>query len=177
LDSAVLIKLNRDEATEKTLRRFAGWASSVPAGGSSVVAKGETKQDILKSLRQLDYVERRVVIDQGHKLMSSVDAVIAQQTGAIAAVWRSHWKRPGYDYRPDHKERDQKFYLIRGSWAQEKGYVKPDEAGYTDQITAPAEEPFCECYFVYLTSLRQLPESMLTAKGREALEATRIKTA
>lgn len=177
MSSADLIKLNREEVVEKTLRRFAGWASSVPAGGSRIIAKGETKQDILKSLRQLDYVERRVVIDQGHKLMSSVDAVIAQQTGAIAAVWRSHWKRPGYDYREDHKDRDQKVYLIRGSWAQEKGYVKPDGAGYTDQITQPCEEVNCTCYYVYLTALRQLPESMITEKGREALEATRLKAA
>jgi len=177
LASADLIKLNREQAIEKTLQRFAGWASSIPEGGSRAVEKGDTKDAILKSLRQLSYEERRVTIDQGHKLMASVSATIAQQTGAIAAVWRSHWRRPGYDYREDHKERDQKIYLVRGSWAQEKGYVKPSDAGYIDQITQPGEEVFCECYYVYLRNLRDLPAEMLTAKGREVLEATRLKAA
>lgn len=177
LASADLIRLNREQAIEKTLQRFAGWASSIPEGGSRAVEKGETKEGILKSLQQLSYEERRVTIDQGHKLMSSVSAVIAEQTGAIAVVWRSHWRRPGYDYREDHKERDQKIYLLRGSWAQDKGYVKPGEAGYLDQITQFGEEVFCQCYGVYLRNLRDLPVEMLTAKGREVLEATRLKAA
>jgi hypothetical protein len=176
--SADLIKLNREAAVEKTLQRFAGWASSVPAGGSRVVEKGETKTAILKGLRQLNYEERRVAIDQGHKLMASVDAVIAQQTGAIAAVWRSHWKQPGYDYREDHKERDQGLYLVRGSWAMDKGYLSVAKAaGYTDELTQPAEEPFCRCYWVWLRNLRDLPDDVLTAKGRAVLEQTRIKAA
>jgi hypothetical protein len=176
--SADLIKLNRDQAIEKTLQRFAGWASSIPEGGSRAVEKGETKDAILKSLRQLSYEERRITIDQGHKLISSVNAVIAQQTGAIAAVWRSHWRQAGYDFRKDHKERDHKIYLIRGNWAQEKGYLNVSAfAGYTDEITQPAEEVFCRCYYVHLRNLRDLPSECLTAKGREALEAVKLKAA
>src|SRR6266550_7717966 len=43
LDRAILanvnlIKFNRAEAVEKSLRRFAGWATSIPPGGSDVVA-------------------------------------------------------------------------------------------------------------------------------------------
>lgn len=172
--SADLIKLNREQAIEKTLQRFAGWASSVPAGGSRAVDRAEVKQDIRKSIGQFSFEERRVLIDQGHKLMSSVDAVIAQQTDAIAAMWRSHWRDPHYHYRPDHKERDEKIYVVRGSWAMEKGLISKG-AGYIDEMSQPAEEPFCRCYFVYLHNLRDLPEDMLTAKGREELARTRIK--
>lgn len=174
--SADLIKLNRGQAIDKTLQRFSGWASSVPAGGSRAVEKGEVKQDISKALKQLSYEERRVAIDQGHKLMSSIDAVIAQQTGAIAAIWHSHWRQPGYDYRPDHKERDQKVYAIRGSWAMDMGYLNKG-AGYLDEMTQAAEEPFCRCFVVYVLNLRDLPAEMLTAKGRQALEETRLKVA
>ena len=60
-------------------------------------------------------------------------------------------------------------YLIRGSWAQEKGLVKPGPVGYTDQITAPGEEVFCRCSLVYIYSIRALPDDMLTAAGRAAL--------
>lgn len=174
--STQLIKINRDQAIEKTLQRFSGWASSVPAGGSRVTDRVEVKQDVAKSLKQFPFEERRVLIDQGHKLMSSIDAVIAQQTGAIAGMWHSHWRRPGYAYRKDHRERDEKIYLIRGSWAMEKGLISlKDSAGYLDDMTQAGEEPFCSCYVVYFTNLRDLPESMLTAKGRAELERTRVK--
>ncbi len=47
--------------------------------------------------------------------------------------------------------------------------------GYLDEITQPAEEPFCRCYGVYVNNLRDLPPEMLTEKGRRALEETRIR--
>ena len=172
--SASLIKRNREQAIEKTLQRFEGWATSVPPGGSRVVDKGDVKKEVAKALRQLSYEERRVAIDQGAKLISNINSVIADQCGAISGMWRSHWRRPGYNYRPDHKERDMKFYAIRNSWAMEKGYLNKG-AGYMDEMTAAAEEPFCECYVVYVYNLRDLPAEMLTAKGRQALEQTRVK--
>lgn len=172
--SADLIRLNREQAIEKTLQRFSGWASSVPAGGSRVVDRREVKAEVSKALAQFPFEERRVLIDQGHKLMSSIDAVIAQQTDAIAGIWHSHWRQPGYNYRKDHKERDRKVYAIRGSWAMKAGLLNKG-AGYLDEMTQAAEEPFCRCYVVYVHNLRDLPEEMLTAAGRKKLEETRIR--
>ena len=174
--SADLIKLNREQAIEKTLQRFSGWASSVPAGGSRAIDKREIKKHIAQPLAKLSFEERRVAIDQGHKLMSSIDAVVAKQTGAIAMMWRSHWRDPSYDYRPDHKARDKKIYAIRGSWAMEKGLMNKG-SGYSDEMTQPAEGPFCRCYAVYINNLRDLPEDMLTEKGKDVLKSTTIKRA
>lgn len=174
LASTQLIKLNRQQAIEKTLQRFSGWATSVPEGGSKVVERAEVKADIEKPLKQQKYEERRLDIDQGHKLMASIDAVIAEQTDAIAGMWRSHWRRPGYDYREDHKERDGKVYAIRGNWAMEKGLMNKG-AGYLDEMTQVGEEPFCSCFMVFYQNLRDLPDAMLTAKGRKLLEETRIR--
>lgn len=169
LASADLIKLNRAQAVEKTLQRFSGWASSIPEGGSRIVDRLDVKEHIGKPLQQARFEQRRLEIDQGHKLMASISATIAGQTNAIAMVWRSNWRQAGYDYRPDHKERDQKVYAIRGSWALSEGLMKSGADGYLDQITQPAEEPFCRCFGRYLTALRDLPEDMLTEKGRKAL--------
>lgn len=143
MTSADLIKLNREQSIAKTLQRFQGWASSVPAGGSRVTDRRETKYDVGKALKQLPFEERRVIIDQGHKLTASINDVIAKDGGAIAAEWSSLWRETNYNYRKDHKERDGKVYLIRDSWAHKKGFVKPGPAGYADEITQPAEEPFC----------------------------------
>lgn len=168
--SANLIRLNRDEAIEKTLRRFSGWATSLPKGGSASPEMRKAGDDVKKAMKSLPFVERRVLTDQGHKLAAAISEVVAVGGGAIAGVWFSHWRQANYDYREDHKERDGKVYLVRGSWAQEGGLVKPGEAGFTDQITQPGEEPYCRCRLVWKFNLRELPSEMLTEKGRAELK-------
>lgn len=164
-----LIVLNRKAAIDDTMRRFSGWASSVPAGGSQAVDRVEEKAAVRKPLAKMDFIARRCIVDQTHKFAAAVNDIVATEAGAIAAVWHSPWRRPGYDFRKDHKERDERVYLIRDNWAQEKGLVKPGEAGYTDQITQPGEEVYCSCKYQYIYSINRLPPEMLTAKGRAAL--------
>ncbi len=171
--SAQLIRLNRDDAIEKTLRRFSGWASSIPAGGSKVQDKVDVKSDVRKGLAQLPFVERRVLIDQGHKLVSAINQTVAEGEGALAATWRSHWRQAGYNFREDHKERDGLVYTIRGNWAIERGLMKPGKAGYLDEIDQPAEKPFCRCFVTYLYTLRALPPEMLTVEGVDELARVR----
>lgn len=175
LGAADLIKLNRAEAIRKTLQRFSGWATSVPVGGAAEPDRRDIKRVVRKSLAGLPYEERRLATDQGHKLTSSLNAVIAEGGDAIAGVWHSHWRQSGYQFRPDHKERDEQVYLIRGNWAQSEGLVKPGSAGYTNQITQPGEEVFCRCFYAYVYHLRQLPDDMLTEKGRQALAEAKAK--
>lgn len=179
--NAALIKLNRKQEVDATLRRFMGWASSVPAGGSNVVDVREERKKIRKGFASLSFRERRVLIDQGHKLQSAVSSIVAQGGGAIAAVWHSHYHQANYDYRVDHKDREieskTKPYLVRGSWAMERGYIDKAGATYTDEIEQPGEFVFCRCSYRYLYNLRNLPASMLTAKGREALAEAKRKLA
>lgn len=167
--AADLIVLNKKAQVEKTLQRFSGWSTSIPKGGMTEVDKRKALKDIGKSAAQIKFEERRVAIDQGHKLMANVTDIVARADGAIAAVWDSRWRIPGYDYRKDHKERDGKVYLLKDSWAKKQGLVKPGKVGYLEDITQPGQEPFCRCSCVYLTSLARLPDDMLTAKGRKML--------
>lgn len=173
--SADLIKLNRQQAIAKTLQRFSGWASSIPAGGSDVVDKRDEKANVRKAITALPFEARRVVIDQGHKMAASLNETVARGSGAIAVEWKSRWRQPGYNYREDHKERDGNVYLLRNSWALEKGLVKVGPAGYYEEITAVGEEPFCRCNGVYYTSIRSLPDDMITAKGHAELERVRAE--
>lgn len=175
--SAQLIRLNRTNAIETTLRRMAGWATSIPEGGSDAVQTRIVKEQISKPLSQLNYKERRVIIDQGHKLTASISEVIARDGQAIAVRWHSHWRQAGYDYREDHRERDDHVYLLRDSWARDKGLVKPGADGYYDDITHVGEEINCRCYAEWLYSIRSLPAEMLTVKGCNALEEARRKVA
>lgn len=172
--SSQLIKLNREAMIEKTTQRFAGWATSIPKGGSETVDKKKTKEDLRKALSQLPFEERRVMIDQGHKFTAALAEIVAVDNNAIAARWHSRWRVPGYDYREDHKERDQLVYMVRGNWAQRKGLVKAGPAGYTDEITRPGEEIFCMCNYTFIFNLRDLPEEMLTKKGQDLLNSVKV---
>lgn len=176
LASVDLIKLNRQKAIDTTLSRFSGWASSIPSADSIALTgiqgtMRETAAHIQKAAEKVDYEARRVMIDQNHKLIANIDNVIATSNNAIAAIWHSHWRRPNYDYREHHKERDLKTYLIRGNWAQKNGYVKAGPAGYLDEITQPGEEVFCQCYVTYIYNIRSIPEYMLTKKGQKFMES------
>ena len=171
--SANLIKLNRSESISNTLRRFQGWATSIPPGGTERTARQQQKDIIKRAVGRMPFEARRVIIDQTHKLVSNINDIVALDNGAIAARWHSHWQQPGYNYREDHKERDTKIYVIRGNWASAKGYITASN-GYTDQITTPGEEIFCRCNYVYLYNLRQVKD-LLTAKGESALQSAKIK--
>lgn len=171
--SANLIKLNREQAVAKTLQRFQGWSTSIPKGGSGDPDKAETRKNLKKALSSLPFEERRVLIDQGHKLVGALSEILAKDGQAIAGEWHSHWKQAGYDYREDHKERDKKVYLVRGSWAQERGLVKPGDAGYYDEVTSVGEEPFCRCYMTWLYNISSLPADMVTKKGQAELARVR----
>ena len=167
--SADLIKLNRAEEIPAMLRRFAGFVTSIPAGGSDQFNKGDERRKIRKSLSGLSFRERRLMIDQGHKLQSAISSIVATGGGAIAAIWHSHWRQTNYDYREPHKERDGKLYVVRGNWAFEKGLAKLAGHKYIDDEDQPGELVFCRCYFSYLYSLRDLPKEMLTEKGAAEL--------
>ncbi len=169
--SAGLIKLNRAQAVDKTLQRFAGWATSIPAGGSRAVEKRKESENIRKSIGQMSFIERRVSIDQSHKLVASIRDIVATEAGAIAVRWHSPWRRPGYNFRKDHKERDERVWAIRGCWALEKGLMKAGPNGYYDEITQVGEEVFCSCTAEYIFALRKLPDEMLTKAGMYAIPA------
>lgn len=173
-----LIKLNRPQAVLKTQQRFRGWATSVPKGGTKDVKKVKQKQELRKALSQLPFEERRVIIDQNHKLANAINTTVAENGGAIGGVWHAHGPHQrGYDGRPAHNARDGKFFLVRDSWAHEAGLVKPNANGYTDEVEQPAELPYCRCSWQYKFSLRSIPTDCLTAKGEKALREARARIA
>ena len=177
LASADLIKLNRQESIDATLRRFQGWSTSIPAGGSKATDKRDTAATIKKSMQSMPFEARRVIIDQGHKLTAAINEIVASDGGAIAARWRSHAGELNYNARPDHAKRNNHVFLIRDSWAQKAGLVKVGKDGYTDQIEQPAEFVYCRCFYVYLYAVSDLPDDMVTEKGRAELARVRKEMA
>lgn len=175
LAAANLIRLNREASIARTLGRFQGWATSIPIGGSGLDTRSEVATSVRRGVAGLPFEERRVIIDQGHKLTSAVNDIVATDGGAIAGIWRHVMEGGGYQARPQHEARNGHIFVIRSNWAIARGLMKLDGREYTDQIEQPAELPFCRCTYQYLYNLRDLPRSMLTAKG--ASELMRVRAA
>jgi hypothetical protein len=164
-----LIKLNRAKMIEDVDRKFTGWATSLPTGGTASVDTKDVKDGIRKPLASLPFTERRVHIDQGHKFVANLNNILAKDGGALAAIWHSHWRQRNYNFRKDHKERDEQIYIVRGNWAMERGLIRAVGHLFTDEITMPGEEVYCRCHYEYIYSLQDLPEDMLTKLGQDEL--------
>ncbi len=171
LASASLIKLDREASIQRTLSRFAGWASAVPVDGAESPDRAAKAKEIRRGIAGLPFVERRVIIDQSHKLAAAIDDLIARDAGAIAVMWRHVRPQPGYTPRPEHVARDGRVYLLRDSWARTDGLVKPGRWGYFEDVDGqPGQEIFCRCWGQFVYTLDRLPADMLTAKGRALLK-------
>jgi hypothetical protein len=110
------------------------------------------------------------MIDQAAKFKAQLSDIVATDSGAIAAIWKSHYQAPGYNYRPDHKARDSVVYVIRDNWAITKGLMKPAGHKFTDEQTMPAEEVYCQCRYKYIYNLRDLPDEMVTESGKATIK-------
>lgn len=159
-----LIKINKEETINKILQKFTGWATSIPSGGSEAIDKREVSADLRKSMVNLDSRQKRVFIDQSHKLTASLNDIVAKEGGAIAVKWKSQFRSIGYNYREEHRERNDKIYLLRESWAKKDGLVKPNENGYYEDITSVGEEINCRCFAQYIYTINKLPDDMKTKK-------------
>jgi hypothetical protein len=197
--SADLIGSDREAVIEATLQRFAGWITPMPrdtsskltslpglwvtrvrswlSGGRQRSAEMMYSRELPSELVDAPFEERwrLVMIDQGHKFSSALSEILAKDGGAIAMKWQSSPREQNYSSRPDHEERDSVIYTIRDNWALNRGFMKSGAAGYYDEITSIGSEPMCRCNAIWLYNLRDLPDEMLTPKGRAGLEDARTK--
>lgn len=165
--AAELIKLNWNEAVESVLRRFQGWATSIPVGGDGTINKRETRSTIGKSMAQFRYEKRRCEIDQSMKLVANISEIVAMDAGAVAGIWHDHGEHDkNYHARKEHLARSGHLFLVRDSWAIQQGLVKRGSRPYMDEITKPGVEPYCRCWYQWITSPRRLPDECLTREGQ-----------
>ncbi|CAI3954065.1 unnamed protein product [Commensalibacter communis] len=169
LFSVSLIKDNRESQVKKTLQRFNGWVSAVPTDGITKAKESprEAVRAILKPLVQRPFEERRVLIDQGHKLSASINDAIALDNNVIAVKWNSHWHELNYHYRQDHKERDKKLFFYKDNYFVQNGFIKKTDILYINDVDGFGQKPFCRCYGTYYCSLMDIPKEYLTKKGMD----------
>jgi hypothetical protein len=164
-----IVDLHIKSTHDDIIRRFIGWASSIPSKGTdgNILDKRKVEASILKPESDLKRKETLVIEDQKRKMITNINDTVAKDTGAIGATWHSNFRQAGYNFRPEHKERDisGKVFIIADNWAEKEGLL----AKYKKE-TEPGEEPNCKCHYKkYIYKLNEFPPEMLTKKGLELI--------
>lgn len=156
----------RFAAQDKLVARFRAWATSIPAGGQDVDQR-QARQNIVKAAKQTPYTRKRAQIAETARMTGNVNDLMAQGGGAIGAIW-DHVPELERKFRPEHTARHGKWYPIRGSWADARGFLRHPH-GYWQDHELPGQLINCQCEAVYVYNLEDVPADMLNERGRRWL--------
>ncbi len=151
------------------LREF---LEQVPIGGTKDKAIKGKIAEIKKELRSLAKWDRIFYIYKAISFLSEIEYIFVLTKNPLAAIWRyGNLDAQGeYQKTYNHQQRDGRVYAIRGSWAIEKGFMKVGPAGYLDEISRPHQEVGCMCSLRWVVNVDDLPDEMITDKGRQELD-------
>ncbi|GAN78618.1 hypothetical protein [Acidocella aminolytica] len=130
---------------------------------------------IARIKREIRYFSKWNQLFYTHKAMSfpsEVEYIFIMSGEPLAAVWEYSSLDEECEFPPDmdHKQRDGRVYAVRRNWAEAKSLMVVGSDGYIDEIDRPHQETGCMCHLHWLYSISDLPEEMLTAKGKASLE-------
>lgn len=125
-----------------------------------------------------------VIKDQSNKLTASMDEITAREGGAIAMIWKTRNDKrvvgnpsgiypKGRPIHMNHYARNNKLFLVKGSWAIEEGYIKKTkDVDYIEDIPdgRPGEPIGCRCFRIDIYTLEDIPSEygfILTQKGKK----------
>lgn len=167
-DTRLLTSMRREDAENTSMRRFAGWVTSIPAS-KAAVNKREAIKFIADPIKQLPKHEKLIVDDQKRKMESGLDYIVAKENDALGYYWHSMFRVPNYDYRVEHKHNDIDglFIILKDSWAYKQGLIKKGNQLFQEEIEQPGQLPNCKCSAKYVYALSEIPNDCLTIKGLE----------
>lgn len=147
----------------------------IPIGGTKDKKIKSHIALIKKELRQIVRWEKQFYVYKASAFLAEVKYIFSLQEGPIAAVWRYSWLDEQGEYRKnyDHKILNGKIYAVRDNWAMKEGLMISSEKEFVGDIVRPAQEVGCMCNLQWIYNLRQLPNEMMTQKGRSELERVR----
>jgi hypothetical protein len=127
--------------------------------------------------REIKYFSKWNQLFYTHKAMSfpsEVEYIFILSGKPIAAVWEYSSLDEECEFPPtvNHKQRDGRVYAVRQNWAEAESLMVVGSDGYLDEIDRPHQETGCMCHLHWLYSVSNLPEEMLTAKGKASRVAS-----
>lgn len=164
---------DREVIISAVLGRFASWLT-VSQTTRRPAREGQVPVPLISA--SVEERRRQVLLHTGIRFSGMLSRLEALDNGALAMQWQAG-PHEEYKYEPPHPGRNQQIYLVRGSWALERGLIQPGSASYLDDMPAPGVEHYCQCHAQWLFGLRSLPDTYLTDFGRLELERVRREIA
>lgn len=161
----------RSREIREALDVFENWANSVPSGGSKEKVYRLNAADVRGAIKSVASWDKRFFISHRRDFTSELDYLFKAQRGAIAARWE--WYR--YPEDDPHEDLNGKIFLVRGSWAHERGLIKTEGMEFLDERALPGVAN-CTCSCCYLNALRALPLAMLTEEGVRLLQQNPVES-
>ena len=140
------------------------WAKTIPYGGTKEKPYRATARAVRNGIKATASWGKRFFIIHRPDFAAEARHIFACHRGAIAGKWA--WSR--YPECEIHRHIDGTVYLVRGSWAMQKGLLSDDGHAFTDEVTVPGTTGCC-CSYEYLYGLRDIPSPMITNAGRTLL--------
>lgn len=149
----------------------------VPVGGSKDKVLKANISDIKKTARWLPKWHKLLFTYKAASFPEEIEFLFIRQSGPIAAAWRFSVLDVECDFRMNHDHRalSGTIYLVRDSWAMEKGYLDKDSAPCIEDVVRPKQDIGCMCNLTWLYGLRDLPSHMLSTYGQKVFEQTRVR--
>lgn len=124
-------------------------------------------------------VQEIVKKNSGYNALQKISMVEGKESKAIVARWdaRVYFVKPEDQewadgmccQVPSHKERHGTLYAIKGSWALKKGLITKGAGVVNLDDEHLFDNEGCICCFQFIQFLQDLPYSMLTEKGKQAI--------
>lgn len=140
------------------IKKFIDWANSDAATKKKSVA------DIRSVLKSINKWHKGFYTNRAFRFIDDVDIIANIENGAISARWSYS---PPYTEECGHEPLNDQHFLIRDCWAIEQGLINTTNAKFFDE--APKQKGGCRCCFIFKFRIDQMPDSMLTKKGKESL--------
>ncbi len=158
---------HRNDEITQSMHEFEEWAKSIPLGGSkekSVRAEARAIRSCLKGTAEW---QKRFFVIHLTDFAAGANHLFAL---ANADVLAGKWKWSVYTCECKlHETLNGKIYFNRGNWAEQKGLIQVSENDYFENNPIPGTNG-CNCYYVYMHHLRDMPKTALTQAGIKLLD-------
>lgn len=166
-----------DEEIVSFREEVAGFLRFIPAKGTKDKVAKAMLADVKKSVKSLAKWNQLFYTYKAMSFPEEIEFLFTHQSDPIAAVWHFSSLDDQCDFRMEHDHRalSGTIYLVRDSWAMEKGYLDKDSAPYIEDVVRPKQDIGCMCSLTWLYNLRDLPDRLLTDYGHKVLEQVRVR--
>ena len=158
---------HQNDEIAQSMQEFEEWAKSIPLGGSKEKSVRAEARAIRSCLKDTAEWQKRFFVIHRTDFAAGANHLFALANGdVLAGRWK--WSVSTCECKL-HETLNGKIYFNRGNWAEQKGLIQVSENDCFENNPIPGTNG-CNCYYVYMHHLRDIPKTALTLAGIKSLD-------